>query len=410
MGDINQSIVARQPILDRKKNTVAYELLYRAKNSSPIIDGSQATAEVIINSFNDIGINNLTSGKPAFINFTAELIKAGISEILPQKKIGIEILENIKMDQHLIDSSQKIKESGHIILLDDFVYKNELIPLIEIADIIKIDFLETRGSQRKKIINFIKKHHNSNVKFLAEKIEDHQDFENAYNYGYDYFQGYFFKKPNLFINRKIPTYKFTYLKVIEQLNKPNPDLKEISKIIKKDSAMTYSLLRTINAAVYGYEVKNLSQAAALLGTKRLKKWALLNLIKGLSSDKPDALFINTLLRGKMAELIGEKIKKRNCEKFYITGILSLLDAYIDRDIENIIEEISLCREIKNALIDKKGVIGSVLKMIIYLENAEWDKLSKEYKKYGLNEETIFNLFISSAEYADKTATLMTKKS
>jgi EAL and modified HD-GYP domain-containing signal transduction protein len=398
---MKQSIVARQPILDRNKNTVAYELLYRSKNNKAIIDGSQATAEVIINSFNDIGINNLTSGKPAFINFTAELIKADIFEILPQNKIGIEILEDIRMDQHLIDCSRKIKESGHLILLDDFVYKKELIPLVEIADIIKIDFLETKGSQRKNIIDFIKKHHNSNVNFLAEKIENYKEFKSAYDCGYDYFQGYFFKKPNVFINRKIPSYKFTYLEVINELNSINPDLKKIAEIIKKDSAMTYSLLRTINAAIFGYEVSNLSQATSLLGTKRLKKWALLNLIKGLSSDKPDALFINTLTRGKMAELIGEKIGRNNIEIFYISGMLSLLDAYMDRDIINIMEEISLDKEIKEALVLRKGVIGSVLNIINYLENAEWDKLSKECETYNLDEADILKIFIRSVEYADK---------
>ena len=403
---MNESIVARQPILDREKNTVAYELLYRSKNNKGVIDGSQATAEVIINSFNDIGISNLTSGKPAFINFTSRLIKAGISEILPQKKIGIEILEDIEIDQHLIESSQKIKASGHIILLDDFVYKNELIPLIEIADIIKIDFLETKGVQRKNIIEYIKAKHNSKVKFLAEKIENHKDFKNAYEYGYDYFQGYFFKKPNIFINRKIPSYKFTYLKVINELNNSTPDLKSIAEIIKKDSSMTYSLLRTINAAAFGYDVSNISQAVALLGTKRLKKWALLNLIKGLSSNKPDALFINTLTRGKMAELIGEKIGRNNIEKYYMTGMLSLLDAYMDREMSNIVEDISLSKEMKEALIYQKGIIGSVLKTINYLENAEWDKLSKECIKNNLCEEDILNIFVLSVEYANKTAETM----
>ncbi len=403
---MNESIVARQPILDRNKNTVAYELLYRSKNNKGIIDGSQATAEVIINCFNDIGISKLTSDKPAFINFTAELIKAGISEILPQKKIGIEILEDIEVDKKLIESSHNIKASGHVILLDDFVYKNELIPLIEIADIIKVDFLETKGAQRENIIKYIKENHNSKVKFLAEKIENHKDFQNAYECGYDYFQGYFFKKPNIFINRKIPSYKFTYLKVINELNNSNPNLKSIAEIIKKDSAMTYSLLRTINAAVFGYDVSNISQAVSLLGTKRLKKWALLNLIKGLSSNKPDALFINTLTRGKMAELIGERIEMTDLEKFYMTGMLSLLDAYTDRDISNIIEDISLDKEIEEALVDKKGIIGSVLKIITCLENAEWDKFSRECSEYNLNEADILQIFIKSVEYADKTAETM----
>jgi len=405
---MGESIVARQPILNRNKKTIAYELLYRPNDGAKIINGSQATAEVIINSFNDIGINNLTSGKPAFINFTAELIKAEISELLPQKKVGIEILEDVELDQHLIDSSQRIKDSGHIILLDDFVYKDELIPLIEIADIIKIDFLETQGSMRKELIDFIKNKHNSDVKFLAEKIETHKEFKTAYDMGYDYFQGYFFRRPNTFINRKIPSYKFTYLEVINKLNQKVPDLKEITEVIKKDSSMTYSLLRTINAAAYGCKVSNLNQAAALLGTKRLKKWALLNFIKGLSSDKPDALFISSLVRGRMAELLALKIDSKKSEEFYTVGLLSMLDAYLDRNMGDIIEELAISEEIVKALVDKKGILGDILNMVISFEVADWSQLSVLYQRYGLDDGEVFECFTEAVQYADKTSAVFEK--
>jgi EAL and modified HD-GYP domain-containing signal transduction protein len=280
----------------------------RTFNKEKEFDGSQATAEVITSSLDLIGLDNLTGGKHAFINFNAELIKSEIAELLPQKKIGIEILENIKVDQELINSSQKVKDSGHILLLDDFVYQKELIPLIEMADIIKIDFLQTIGQQRKNIMDIIKTNYNPEVKFLAEKIESYEEFKAAYQMGYDYFQGYFFTKPDTISTRKIPSYKFNYLQVINELNLPEPDFIEISKIIKNDISMSYSLLRTINSAIYGYKVSSIKQAAALLGLNKLKKWAMLYFIKGLSDDKPDALFNNTLVRAKMAELIAINLK------------------------------------------------------------------------------------------------------
>jgi EAL and modified HD-GYP domain-containing signal transduction protein len=265
---MQNSIVARQPILNRKKETVAYELLFRSINKQAKFNGTQATAEVLTSSLDLIGLDNLTRGKQAFINFTAELIKSEIIELLPQQKIGIEILETVNVDQEIIDCSKKVKDSGHILLLDDFIYQKELIPLIKIADIIKIDFLETKGRQRKEIMNLIKNNYNSKVKFLAEKIENYGEFKSAYEMGYDYFQGYFFTRPDTISTRKIPSYKFNYLEVINELNSLDPDFKKISKIIKNDLSMSYSLLRTINAAIYGYQISSIKQAVALLGINK----------------------------------------------------------------------------------------------------------------------------------------------
>ncbi|MFN2340815.1 MAG: EAL and HDOD domain-containing protein [Halanaerobium sp.] len=400
---MGNSIVARQPILNRQKETIAYELLFRTFNKEKAFDGSQATAEVITSSLDLIGLDNLTGGKHAFINFNAELIKSEIAELLPQKKIGIEILENIKVDQELINSSQKVKDSGHILLLDDFIYQKELIPLIEMADIIKIDFLQTKGQRRKEIMDIIKINYNPDVKFLAEKIESYEEFKSAYQMGYDYFQGYFFTKPDTISTRKIPSYKFNYLQVINELNLPEPDFKEISKIIKNDISMSYSLLRTINAAIYGYKVSSIKQAAALLGLNKLKKWAMLYFIKGLSDDKPDALFNNTLVRARMAELIAINFNlKDKSSEYYTAGILSMLDAYLDRPLKNIIKELSLTDEIKEAILNQEGKIGEILKLITYFEKADWNQVEKLELKYDLDSKVIFKLYREAIEDATQT--------
>jgi len=403
---MQNSIIARQPILNRKKKTVAYELLFRSINKGKDFDGSQATAEVITSSLDLIGLENLTGNKKAYINFTADLIKSEIAELLPQQKIGIEILEDIKIDDDLIDCSKRIKDSGHVLLLDDFVFQKELIPLIEIADIIKIDFLQTKGQKRKEIIQLIKENYNPDAKFLAEKIETYQEFKTAYQMGYDYFQGYFFTKPDTISTRKIPSYKFNYLQVINELNSYEPDFKEISKIIKNDISMSYSLLRTINAAIYGYQVSSIRQAAVLLGINKLRKWAMLYFIKGLSDDKPYDLFSSTLVRAKMAELISIELNlKEKSSEYYTAGIISMLNAYLDRPLINIVKELSLTDEIKKAVLNLEGKMGEILQLIILFEKAEWKQLEKLELKYNLDSDTIFILYrkaiTSAAETVEK---------
>ena len=399
---MQNSIVARQPILNRKKETVAYELLFRSLSKDEF-DGNQATAEVLTSSLDLIGLDNLTRGKQAFINFTAELIKSEIAELLPQQKIGIEILEDVSVDHEIIKCSKNIKAAGHILLLDDFVYQKELIPLIEIADIIKIDFLQTTGRERKYIMELIKKKHNPEAKFLAEKIENYEEFKTAYEMGYDYFQGYFFTRPDTISTRKIPSYKFNYLEVINELNSLEPDFKKLSKIIKNDLSMSYSLLRTINAAIYGYQVSSIQQAAALLGINKLKKWALLYFIKGLSEDKPGALFTNTLIRAKMAELLAKNINQADkSSEYYTVGMLSMLDAYLDRPLENIVKELSLTDEVKKAVLNLDGKMGEILELIILYEQARWSELEKIEIKYHLDNKLLAAVYQEAIDSASKT--------
>ena len=343
-------MVARQPILNREKETVAYELLFRTSNKENTFDGSQATAEVITSSLDLIGLDNLTGGKHAFINFTAKLIKEGIPDLLSSKKIYLEILEDQKVDELFLESIKKYKELDYKIVLDDFIFKENLIKLVELADIIKIDFLATKSIERNKIMKNIKKY-NSNVEFLAEKIETNEEFEEAWDLGYKYFQGYFFTKPEIIEGQKISSYKFTYLKLLEELNKKEPNFKLIEKTVKQDVSMSYSLLSTINSAAFGYDVKSIRQAIVLLGIGRLKKWCTLYFLKGLSKNKPDILFKTTLIRGYFADFLAEYFISENKDLF-ILGAFSLIDVYLERDIKDILECTSMPGDFKSALINR----------------------------------------------------------
>ncbi len=406
---MTDSIVGRQPILDRNKNIYAYELLFRSLLKEQVFNGDKATAEVITNSLEFIGLNNITYGKRAFINFTEDLIKEEIPSLLPSEYISIEVLENIEVDDCLMTSIKRLKNDGFQIVLDDFVFKTKFIPLIKIADLIKIDFTLTKGQARRIIVEEIKKHYNSKILFLAEKIENYEEFQTAYNYGYDYFQGFFFNKPDTVSGKKLPSYEINYLKIIDELNINKPNFKKIEEIIKKDISMSYSLLRTINSAAYGYDVKSIGQAISLLGIKKLKKWSTLYFLKGLSNSKPDILFQNTLIRAHMAEQLGEdfNIYDREFDLFTL-GLFSTIDAYLDRPIEDILPKLSLNITIKNALINRSGILGDLLNLIIIFEQADWNKLTEYKKRYSLNYSEIYDKYVNSIKLTENVLkTLLT---
>lgn len=393
-----QAVLARQPILDRKKKTFAYELLFRSIETKKW-DGEKATAEVITNSIESIGLNNITGNKPAFINFTAKLIKDGIPDLLPSKKVYLEILENQKIDQILLEKLREYKKLKYKIILDDFIFKKDLIELVELADIIKIDFLTTKNNERKQIMKKIRKY-NSDVKFLAEKVETHEDFQEAWDLGYQYFQGYFFTKPEIIKGEKIDSYKFTYLKLLDELNKKEPNFKLVEKVIKQDVSMSYSLLSIINSAAYGYDVKSIRQAIVLLGIDRLRKWCTLYFLKGLSQDKPDILFKTTLIRGYFAELLADNFIDEDKELFML-GAFSLIDVYLDRNIEDVLNEVSIPSDFRSALIAREGRLGDLLKFIETFNRSDSDKLDYYLNKYSLDLNQVSEKYLESLQIADK---------
>lgn len=223
---MSKSMVGRQPILDKNEKLFAYELLFRSEQGNKIIDGEQATSEVISSSLESIGLFNLTQNKPAFINFTAPMIKNKIPEILAKESIFIEILETVVVDSDIIESCQELKAEGYKIVLDDFEFKEEWIELIKIADIIKIDFINTTPAQRKEILAVIRSKYNSQVKFLAEKVENHSDLEEAKKDNYDYYQGFYFTKPDIVSGKKVEPFSLSYNNIIKELNKENPNFKK----------------------------------------------------------------------------------------------------------------------------------------------------------------------------------------
>lgn len=388
-------MVGRQPILDKNENLFAYELLFRSSKGNKIIDGEKATAEVIMNSLESIGLSNLTQNKPAFINFTSKMIKNKISDILSSDSIYIEILETVEVDEEIIKICKELKSQGFKIVLDDFEYKESLIELIKIADIIKIDFLNTTKRVRKETLYLIKSKYNKKVKFLAEKIENHSHLKEAKRFDYDYYQGFYFTKPDIVSGKKVEPFKESYFKIIKELKKKNPDFKKIENYIKQDLSMSYSLLRLVNSAAYGYDINSIRQGIVLLGIDKLKKWSLLYSFKSLNSSKPDILLITSLIRAYFAESLKKHFDID--EDLFILGMFSLINAYLDRDLKEVLPQISMKNEFKEALISKEGKLGDILSIIEIYEKSKWQDLND----YSLDVKSVTEEYLEAIENAEE---------
>lgn len=395
--------VARQPIFDKSMNVFAYELLYRVDPGSAanVKDGDQATSAVITNTFLLIGFDNLTGGKPAFINFTRNMLAEEVATNLPRELVAVEVLEDVDPDDKVIEACRKLKDLGYTLVLDDFVFKGDLQPLIDLADIIKVDFLYTRGADRGEIIRQVG---NKNIKFLAEKVETKEEFEEALGMGYSYFQGYFFSKPDTLSARDIPGYKLNYLHLLQELNRPETDFCMVEEIIKRDVSITYKLLKYINSASFGFrsKINSVKHALVLLGLQEIKKWISLIALRSMGEDKPDELMTSSILRARFSELIALSMgNKKRSPDYFLMGLLSMIDAFVDRPMPVILEGLPISEDIKMALISGEGLLGEVFCLVLAYEKGQWDSFASSAELLGLNEKTTTRLFLDSIEWSNQ---------
>ncbi len=367
--------VARQPIFDSKQNVYAYELLYRnsTKNACEAVDATSATLSVIRDTFLILG-TRVTGSKKVFINFNRDLLEQRGALTLRPENTVIEITEDVEPDTTVIEACTELKEGGFTLALDDYDLKRHRgDALIELADIIKVDFRTTTPEERRSIVRSL---HTKKVQFLAEKVENLPEFGEAKEAGYLYFQGYFFGKPVIVSAKNISGYKLNYIQMLSELNQKELDFQRMEKIIMRDTYFSYTLLNYMNSAFFGFrdEISSIRQALVLLGEHEVRKWASLVILTFIGSDKPPEVTALSLVRAKFCELLAPDIGVEGHEsELFIMGMFSLLDVLVGRPMTEIVEKINLSENIKLALIGAGNRYRDILDMVLHYEKGEWDQ-------------------------------------
>ncbi|MDR1117649.1 MAG: HDOD domain-containing protein [Oscillospiraceae bacterium] len=398
------SCVARQPIFNKSLNIYGYELLYRDNSSSSGYtgaDGDMATSETIANTFHEIGVERVTGGKRAFVNFTEKLLLSNVATILPRHILIIEILENILPTPEILETCAKLRKQGYKLALDDFIFEPQFLPLLNVADIIKVDFLSTPMRVINKYAAVLK---NKDIILLAEKVESQDIFDQAMEMGFSLFQGYFFSKPAIVeaSERQLSPLKLNCLELIRLSHDPNVNFERISSVIKRDVALSYRLFRVVNSAFFGlsYSIQNVKQALTFLGMNEVKKWITLISLAEMTEGKPDELIRISLIRGRFLEILGSSLNRvSNLEDLYLLGIMSLIDAIMDMELSEILGMMHISPNITGPLITRSGLYGELLSLVIHYEKSEWDEALALADKYKITESTLNNAYLAAVDWA-----------
>ena len=375
---MEEAFIGRQAILDQQQKVYAYEILFRSglKNAfDPTLDGNVATQSVMVGAMLEFGLKKLVSDKKAFINFTEQNLLNRAPKLLPPENVVVEILENVQPTPEIVEAVQELKAEGYKIALDDFVLLPGYEPLIEMADIIKVDFrITTDPEERQKLREILPSH----VRLLAEKIETEEEFHQAMAFGYVLFQGYFFCKPAILHQKKLTSNALSRMRLLKEINRQNVDFASMTNVISSDTNLVHKLLTYINSAGIGLvnHVSNLKQATVLLGASGVKRWVTLISLQTFSEDKPPELFTLSLLRAKFCELIAGELKRPGLtqDAGFLIGMFSLLDVLLMLPMEEVLKEVALADDLNAALLGEDNDLRRILDLVIAYEKGDWDKV------------------------------------
>ena len=395
----SRALVGRQPILDRALDVMGYELLFRpsAEEVPAPFDGNRATAQVIINTVTEIGLENILGKHRAFINFTDELLIDCTARLLPPNKVVLEVLEDAVVNDGLVESLTQIVDAGYELAQDDFVYSPQWDRLMALASIIKID---VNALGREEIAKQVEHCKAFNVKLLAEKVETQEQFDELFELGFDLFQGFFFAKPKVISQERIPQNHMNILRLLAGLQDADATAREIERLVSGDLPLSFKLLRYLNSAYFALpqKVDSIHRAVVYFGLDMLRRWASLLAMANVEGKPPELLKI-ALVRARMCELLAQRAVLNNAaSSFFTVGLFSTLCALLDVPMRDILTKLPLASEINDALTNYEGLLGEALNCALACEQCDWD----EVKFSDLGEAEIGELYLESLQWALKT--------
>ena len=395
--------IARQPIFDKTKEVYGYELLFRGSNTSNAYNGTSAESStaVVLGGLFEIGVDKIVGDKKAFVNFNYNSLMSNSIELVDPSTLIIEVLEDVEVDARLMRRLDSLHKEGYRIALDDFVQSIKDFKIVPIADIIKYDLIATpldtiqdevmEALRRKKVL-------------LAEKVETEEEFIAARKMGFQLFQGYFFSKPVIVAGLKGKKPDITiYRRILNELHQEEPSFQGLAEILETDVSVAYRLVNVVSKKNEHDIQKGLKSALVKMGLTDFERWVHIMMLQDLSVNKPHELIRTSLIRSKFGELVANNTGSlyTRASEVSLMCLFSVLDAMLDLTMEEAMADLSISRDIKDALVKREGPLEPVLELAEANEQADWEKLDRIASKLGIDSNRLGGWYMESIEWSDR---------
>jgi c-di-GMP phosphodiesterase len=389
--------VARQPILDARGQVYGYELLFRATaEATTFSEPGHASARLISDVVTGPGFDALSDGKRVFVNLSADVLLADVSGLFDPERVVLEIPSTTAVTPEVAEMCRRLHGHGHALALDGFAQGAAAEALLPQARFAKVDVLDTPLEDVASLAASLLA---KGLTVIAERVETEEAFLAAKAAGCSLFQGYYFCRPQTVSVKAMSANQLTQMQLVAALMQDNVSLVTIEELLKRDTTLSYRVLRTVNSAAFGLrrEIGSIREALLLLGLDQIRKWASLWTLAALNRG-PSELVTMTIVRARTCEAVGNALG-RNDQGYFLLGLCSLLDALLGQPMKQVVAELPVTAEIRGALLGESNHARQVLDAVARYERADWLESSSAAAAAGLDEDTLPQAYLDALAWA-----------
>lgn len=353
-------------------------------------------ADVIVHAFLNIGIDQITSGRPAYFNFTREMLLTRVHTLMSPEAVVVELLENVKPDDAVTTACEELVEAGYSLALDDFVWDPSYRRLLELASVVKVDVLNQPASKLDEVAQRLAAY---DVRLLAERVETSDVRAMCAGLGYELFQGYYFARPEIVKNRTLKSDELAIVRAMTVVRDTEATDAEAEAAFTSDIGLSYKLLRMVNSAARGGRgIESIRHALQLSGRTEVARWLALILVSSIAARGAAnrELLHLAVQRGRMCELLGgSNGGGRDAGALFLVGLFSLLDAISGIPMTQLLDSISLATPLRQALVDRTGPYATALSLAEAYEQGSWAQVTEHASRSGLDAAQVSALYVQS---------------
>jgi c-di-GMP-related signal transduction protein len=391
-------LVSRQPVFEPNHQVFGYELLFPLAKTPSSEDGDEAGSRVLRDTLSVFGLHQLVEGRRAFIPFTCEALLQGYASLFPRDQAVI-MPQLVQAVPGVFDAFTKLKKDGYWIAASYPPEGHSTESILDMADIIKVDWRVGTPEERRGTAT---RYSASGKRMLAERVESWQEYRDALAWGYGYFQGSFFCQPQILASKELPPSRFAVMRLLAELGRPRVNMAAVEEIFKQDPPLALKVFAYLNSALFGrrYDVTSIRRAVVLLGLTNLRRWVSMFAVSDMSEGHPPELFRACLIRGRFCELIGGRAGLGRLEfDLFLVGLLSSIDALLGRPLKELLEQLAISENVREALSGGKGPLKQVYSLVRAYEAADWDTVAELARGLGLERDRIVEDYMQSLRWA-----------
>jgi len=377
-----------------------YELLFRdgVEDYFRATDADAASRQTLDTTL-QVGLEVLCNGRRGFVNCTREVLLKDYMTLLPSSLAVVEVLESVPPDDLVMAALHRLKQAGYMIALDDFTIDDPRTPLTDFADILKVDLRQNTLEQAAAIA---KRYGPWCCRMLAEKFESREEFVAAKAAGFVYFQGYFFRRPEVLQNKEIPANQLNYVRLLQAVSQPELQLRELENLIKTEASVCYRLLRYLNSAAFGIqnEVHSIRHALTLLGEREVRRWIRLVVTLTAGEKRSSELLVSAMTRARFCELLSLRVPHGESDLF-LMGLLSMIDAILEIPMTRILETVPVDHETKAVLLGGPSALRPLYQLMLARESGDWEATAEFARQLGLSDSEVAEAYWQAMQWVSQ---------